>query len=127
MRSWRRFWWARRVGSLPDMVVVGLLLVAVGVLAVVAAVVASSGTAAYLGLDLSSATLFFLGVAATLAVIVGLGLTRAGAGRAIRRRREHRRLQTLEREGRERQRDEDGRRSPDGGSVDDRAGQEPPG
>ncbi|HEX3932469.1 MAG TPA: hypothetical protein VHW64_17370 [Nocardioides sp.] len=109
------------------MVVVGLLLVAVGVLAVVAAVVASSGTAAYLGLDLSSATLFFLGVAATLAVIVGLGLTRAGAGRAIRRRREHRRLQTLEREGRERQRDEDGRRSPDGGSVDDRAGQEPPG
>jgi membrane protein implicated in regulation of membrane protease activity len=109
------------------MVVIGLLLVAVGVLAVVAAVVASSGTAAYLGLDLNSATLFFLGVAATLAVIVGMGLTRAGAGRAVRRRREHRRLQTLERERRERQSDDEGREASDRGAADTRAGEDSPG
>jgi hypothetical protein len=108
------------------MVVIGLLLVAVGVLAVVAAVVTTSGTAAYLGLDLSSGTLFFLGVAATLAVLVGLGLTRAGAGRAIRRRREHRRLRTLGGGRRERQPGRNGEQAPDRGTVDDREGEGPP-
>ncbi|MGC4112831.1 MAG: hypothetical protein QM747_20910 [Nocardioides sp.] len=92
------------------MVVIGLLLVAAGVLAVVAAVAATSGTAAYLGMDLNSATIFFLGVAATLAVFVGLGLTRAGTGRAFRRRRERRRLETLERERWERD-DREGERA----------------
>jgi hypothetical protein len=80
------------------MVVLGLVLLLVGVLAVAAAVFGTSGSASFLGADLSSATLFFLGVAATLALLTGLVLTRAGTGRALRHRREHRRLQALERE-----------------------------
>ena len=80
------------------MVVLGLVLLVLGVLAILAAVFGTSGTASYLGTDLGSATLFFLGVAATLALLCGVVLTRAGTGRALRHRREHRRLQTLERE-----------------------------
>jgi membrane protein implicated in regulation of membrane protease activity len=82
------------------MVVLGLLLLAIGVLAMLAAVFSTSGTALFLGADLGSATLFFLGVAATLAVLCGLVLTRAGTGRALRHRRDQRRLRTLERERR---------------------------
>jgi hypothetical protein len=50
------------------------------------------------GADVGAATLFFLGAAATLAVLCGLVLTRAGTGRAWRQRREDRRLRALERE-----------------------------
>jgi uncharacterized integral membrane protein len=82
------------------MVILGLVLLAIGVLAMLAAVFNTSGTASFLGADLGSATLFFLGVAATLALLVGLMLTRAGTGRALRHRREHRRLRVLERERR---------------------------
>jgi uncharacterized integral membrane protein len=80
------------------MVVLGLLLLVVGTVAILAAIFATSGTAAFLGANLSAATLFFLGVAATLALLCGLVLTRAGTGRALRHRREHRRLRSLERE-----------------------------
>src|SRR4051794_23994193 len=76
------------------MVVLGLLLVAAGIVAIVAAVFSTSGTATFLGADLDGGTLFFLGVAATLALLCGLTLTRAGTGRALRHRREHRRLRT---------------------------------
>jgi membrane protein implicated in regulation of membrane protease activity len=89
------------------MVVLGLILLAIGVLAGVAAVLSSSGSASFLGADLSAATLFFLGVAAALAVVCGLMLTRAGTGRALRNRRDHRRLRALERE-RQRTGDADG-------------------
>ncbi|HEX4472623.1 MAG TPA: hypothetical protein VH085_11685 [Nocardioides sp.] len=82
------------------MVVFGLLLLAIGVIAGLAAVFSSSGTASFLGVDLGATTLFFLGVAATLAVLCGLMLTRAGTGRALRHRRELRRLRTVERERR---------------------------
>jgi uncharacterized integral membrane protein len=80
------------------MVVLGLLLLAAGIVAVLAAVFSTSGTASFLGADLGAGTLFFLGVAATLALLCGLVLTRAGTGRALRHRREHRRLHSLERE-----------------------------
>jgi uncharacterized integral membrane protein len=85
------------------MVVVGLLLLAAGIVAILAAVFGSGGTATYLGADLGATTLFFLGVGATLAVLCGVVLTRVGAGRALRHRRESRRLRELERE----QRDDD--------------------
>ncbi|HET9840663.1 MAG TPA: hypothetical protein VFQ01_01560 [Nocardioides sp.] len=80
------------------MVVLGLLLLAAGALAVLAAVFGTSGSASFLGADLGGTSVFFLGVAATLAVLCGLVLTRAGTGRALRHRREHRRLRALERE-----------------------------
>jgi uncharacterized integral membrane protein len=82
------------------MVVLGVLLLAAGAVAILAAVFSTSGTATFLGADLGAGTLFFLGVAATLAVLCGLVLTRAGTGRAIRHRRESRRLRALEREHR---------------------------
>jgi uncharacterized integral membrane protein len=83
------------------MVVLGVLLLAAGIVAILAAVFGASGTATYLGADLGAATLFFLGVGATLAVLCGLVLTRVGTGRALRHRRESRRLRALERERRE--------------------------
>lgn len=82
------------------MVVLGLLLLAAGILAILAAVFGTSGTATYLGADLGAATLFFLGVGATLAVLCGVVLTRVGTGRAVRHRRESRRLRELERDRR---------------------------
>lgn len=92
------------------MVVVGLLLLGFGIVAVVGAVFGTSGSASFLGADLDSATLFFLGVAATLALLCGLLLTRAGTARALRHRREHRRLRALERERDHRDTTDDGRR-----------------
>jgi uncharacterized integral membrane protein len=83
------------------MVVLGVLLLAAGIVAILAAIFGASGTATYLGADLGAATLFFLGVAAALAVLCGLVLTRVGTGRALRHRRESRRLRALERERRE--------------------------
>lgn len=82
------------------MVILGLLLLAAGIVAILAALFSTSGTATFLGADLHAGTLFFLGVAATLAVLCGLVLTRAGTGRAIRHRREGRRLRALESERR---------------------------
>ena len=82
------------------MVVLGLLLLAAGVVAILAAMFSTSGTATFLGVDLGAGTLFFLGVAATLALLCGLVLTRAGTGRAIRHRRESRRLRALQSERR---------------------------
>jgi hypothetical protein len=82
------------------MLVLGLLLLAAGIVAIVAAIFGASGTASYVGVDVGGATLFFLGVAATLAVLGGTALTRWGTGRALRHRHEHRRLRELEREHR---------------------------
>ena len=87
------------------MVFLGLLLLLVGIVAILAAVFSTSGTATFLGADLGAGTLFFLGVAATLALFCGLVLARSGTGRALRHRREGRRLRTLERE---RRRESDG-------------------
>jgi uncharacterized integral membrane protein len=89
------------------MVVLGLLLLAVGIGTILVAVFSTSGTATFLGADLGGGTLFVLGVAATLALLCGLMLTRAGTGRALRHRREHRRLRSLERERSERRRDDE--------------------
>ena len=98
------------------MVVLGLILLAAGIAAILAAIFSTSGTATFLGADLGAGTLFFLGVAATLALLCGLTLTRAGTGRAIRHRREHRRLRSLERERAGRPRDD---RADGGGSHDE--------
>jgi uncharacterized integral membrane protein len=80
------------------MVVLGLLLLAAGIVAILAAILTTSGTATFLGADLGAATLFFLGAGATVALLCGAVLTRAGTNRALRHRREGRRLRALERE-----------------------------
>lgn len=111
------------------MVVLGLLLLAAGIVAVLAAIFSTSGTATFLGADLSAAALFFLGVAAILAMLCGSVLTRAGTGRALRHRREGRRLRALERERRPRTDDtgvEKGGDHATGGPGPDAPTREPP-
>ena len=84
------------------MVVLGLLLLAAGIVAIVAAVFGTSGTATFLGADLGAATIFFLGLAAGLAVLWGYSLAKLGARRSWRLRRENRQLREAhERQARE--------------------------
>ena len=77
------------------MIVLGLLLVAGGLVAVAAALWSSSGSATFLGADLGAATIFFLGLAAGLAVVWGYSITKLGARRSWRLRRENRQLREL--------------------------------
>jgi membrane protein implicated in regulation of membrane protease activity len=74
------------------MIVLGLLLIAGGLLAVAAALLSSSGTATFLGADLGAATIFFLGLAAGVAVLWGYSIAKLGARRSWRLRRENRQL-----------------------------------
>ena len=84
------------------MIVLGLLLVAAGGLAIAAALLSTSGTATFLGADLGAATIFFLGLAAGLAVLWGYSIAKLGARRSWRLRRENRQLRgAQERQARE--------------------------
>jgi hypothetical protein len=74
------------------MIVLGLLLVAAGGVTIAAALLSTSGTATFLGADLGAATIFFLGLAAGLAVLWGYSLAKLGARRSWRLRRENRQL-----------------------------------
>lgn len=74
------------------MFVLGLLLIAVGVVAILAALFSSSGTASFLGADLSAQTIFILGVIAGAAILWGFTISKFGARRSIRQRRESKRL-----------------------------------
>jgi hypothetical protein len=77
------------------MVVLGVLLVAGGLLAVAAALVSTSGSATFLGADLGASTIFFLGVGAGLAILWGYSITKLGARRSWRLRRENRQLREV--------------------------------
>jgi membrane protein implicated in regulation of membrane protease activity len=77
------------------MVVLGVLLVAAGLLAVAAALLGTSGTATFLGADLASSTIFFLGVGSALAIVWGYSITKLGARRSWRLRRENRQLREV--------------------------------
>jgi hypothetical protein len=69
------------------MVVLGVLLIAGGVVAVAAALLSTSGTATFLGADLGASTIFFIGVGAGLAIVWGYSITKLGARRTWRLRR----------------------------------------
>ncbi len=73
------------------MVILGLLLLALGVLAVLAALFASGGSASLLGFDLDALTIFLIGLGAGAAIWWGLGLVRYGAKREMQLRRERKR------------------------------------
>jgi uncharacterized integral membrane protein len=79
------------------MLALGLLLVAAGVVAILAALFGTSGSASFLGADLGATTLFFLGVGTAVAVLVGSLLMRAGVARSLRHRRESRRIREIDR------------------------------
>jgi uncharacterized protein (DUF58 family) len=77
------------------MVVLGLLLIAIGVVGIVAALFSTSGTASFLGADLGARTIFMLGVVAGVAILWGLTISKFGVRRSIHQRRENKRLRQL--------------------------------
>ena len=77
------------------MLVLGLLLIAAGVVAILAALFSTSGSASFLGADLGARTIFLLGVAAGVAILWGFTISKLGARQTLRHRRESRRLQVI--------------------------------
>ncbi|MDI6910568.1 hypothetical protein [Nocardioides sp.] len=78
------------------MVILGLLLIALGAVAIVAAIGTADGSGVeLLGTDIGAVTLFFIGLGAGVAILWGLGLTKWGTKRSLRQRRDSKRLNEL--------------------------------
>lgn len=77
------------------MLVLGLLLIAIGVVGILGALFSSSGTASLLGADLGARTIFLLGVVAGVAILWGFTISKFGVRRSLRQRRETKRLREL--------------------------------
>ena len=77
------------------MLALGLLLIAAGAAAIVAAIGTADGSVELLGFDMGALPLFFVGVGSGLAIVWGFGLTRFGTKRTLRQRRDSRRLGEL--------------------------------
>jgi hypothetical protein len=78
------------------MLILGLLLILFGSLVVLAAVFDLETTSVEMvGLDLNALTVFFLGVAAGLAILWGFGILKFGTRRSLQRRRESKKLTEL--------------------------------
>ncbi|WP_121256967.1 hypothetical protein [Nocardioides ferulae] len=93
------------------MLIIGLVLVVAGALLIVGAVGTASGSVEFLGTDIAALTTFFLGVAAGLAVMLGLALAKFGAKRTLAQRRERARLGELSRKLDEVERDNSDRQT----------------
>lgn len=77
------------------MVILGLLLIAAGIVVILLAIFDINGTASLLGRDFDARTIFVLGVAAGVAILWGYGILKFGTKRELRRRRENKRLGEL--------------------------------
>ena len=80
------------------MVILGLILIALGALVIVGGLFQASldGTQLeYLGLDVSPAALFLIGVGAAVAIWWGLWILKSGSKRSWARRKEQKRLEEL--------------------------------
>jgi uncharacterized OsmC-like protein len=80
------------------MLILGLVLIAVGGLAIVSAVFGAEidgGKLQYLSMDVSPLALFLIGVGSAVAIWWGLLLFRAGSKRSWARRKEQKRLTEL--------------------------------
>jgi small-conductance mechanosensitive channel len=77
------------------MFVVGLLLILFGALAILAAVFGTSGSASFLGQDLSTLAIFLIGLAAGIAILWGYSISKFGVRRSLKHRRESKQLQEL--------------------------------
>jgi hypothetical protein len=77
------------------MVVLGLLLIAAGVIAIVSAVFVSEGSAELLGIEMTALGIFLLGVGAGAATLWGFSLLKLGTRRELRARRERKELSEL--------------------------------
>ncbi len=80
------------------MVILGLVLIALGGVAIVCGIFTSEvsgNNLEYLGMDLSPMALFLVGVGSAVAVWWGLWILKSGSKRAMARRREQKRLEEL--------------------------------
>ena len=77
------------------MFVAGLLLILFGALAIVAAMFGSEGSAEFLGQDLTSFTIFLIGVGSGVAVLWGWSIAKFGVKRSLQHRRESKKLEEL--------------------------------
>ncbi|HCB06780.1 MAG TPA: hypothetical protein PLZ93_11470 [Nocardioides sp.] len=80
------------------MVVVGLVLIALGALAIVCGVFASEiqgGQLQFLGQDIGPVALFLIGVGSAVAIWWGLWILKSGSKRSWARRKEQKRLEEL--------------------------------
>ncbi|MBB6627627.1 hypothetical protein H5V45_09865 [Nocardioides sp. KIGAM211] len=77
------------------MLILGLLLIAAGVVAILAAVATASGTVELLGTDLNALTIFLVGVGAGVAILWGFSISKYGTKRSLQHRRESKRLNEL--------------------------------
>jgi uncharacterized protein (DUF58 family) len=82
------------------MLILGLVLIAAGGLLIVAAIFTAetTGTSAaveILGTEVGAVTLFLLGLGAGVAILWGLSITKFGAGRSLKQRKEQKRLNEL--------------------------------
>src|SRR5690348_6834680 len=77
------------------MVVLGLLLMALGAVAVVGALFTAEGSTQLFGLDISAMAMFFVGLGAGLAIVWGFGFSKWGTKRTLRQRRESKQLSEL--------------------------------
>ena len=77
------------------MVILGLLLIILGAIAILSAVFVSEGNAELLGIDMSSLSIFLVGVAAGAAVLWGYSILKWGTRRGLEHRRERKKLNEL--------------------------------
>jgi hypothetical protein len=77
------------------MVVLGLLLIAAGVIAILSAIFVSEGSAELLGIELTALGIFMVGVGAGAAVLWGFSLLKLGTRRELKARRERKELSEL--------------------------------
>ena len=77
------------------MVILGMLLLGIGIIAILAAVFVSSGTARVPRNGPPALTIFLVGVGAGAAVIWGFTIFKLGTKRELRQRREHKELSKL--------------------------------
>lgn len=84
--------------SLTAMVILGLVLIVLGALAILAGIVLTDvegGHVEFLGIEMSAAALFLIGVVAGLAVLWGFGILKYGTKRELKQRKESKRLNKL--------------------------------
>ena len=77
------------------MLILGLLLVALGALAIIVALFEATGDVSVFGNDLTAATVFIFGVGAGVAILFGISVIKFGTKRSLQRRRESKELQEL--------------------------------
>ena len=82
--------------SLRPMVILGLLLIVLGALAIVAVVFDMETVQVdLLGAEISSLTVFFIGVTSGVAILWGFGILKFGTKRSLQNRREQKELAEL--------------------------------